>query len=235
MTENQFRLPGSSYDELAKIIQAYAHFGARASNADISKRIGTDPTTVSRNGGFLVQSGIVDQGQKKEITDTGRVLARALEHDLADEVRAAWCRVIDQTNFFETILSAIRIRKGMDQSTLKSHIAYTAGLSKNQYIMTGAQTVIDILRAAGRIEEQDGRLIARSQDSESALPGSELRQKESHPATSSVASRVVAVDETPVKIVIQIQCTPADLEGLGEKLREVIRDLARPSIQPSDD
>ena len=216
MPDQQFKLPGSSYEEIVKIIQAYAHHGGRASNADISKRVGIDPTTVSRNGGFLIETGIVDKGQKKEVTQTGSRLARALDHDITDEVRSCWSQIVESAPFFETIMSALRIRKGMDPTTLKSHIAYTAGQSKSKYVMAGAQTVIDILRAAGRIEEEDGRLAAKSEDADlpsvDAVP---IPDADDHSTTTGAQVTATTVHGAPVSIQIQIQCTPSDLEDSG--------------------
>ncbi len=236
MSDQPFKLPGSSYDEVVKIIQAYAHHGGKASNADISRRVGIDPTTVSRNGGFLIEAGIVDKGQKKEITTHGTQLARALDHDIPEQVRSCWSQIVDSTAFFETIMSAIRIRKGMDPATLKSHIAYTAGQSKSKYVMTGAQTVIDVLRAAGRLEDEDGRLIAKSQDKD--LPQYEAITATATPppeTTSSVPVAQARLQGSPVSIQIQIRCTPADLDGLGSKLKEIIRDLSTPVTEDSDE
>lgn len=236
MTDQQFKLPGSSYDEIVKIIRAYAHHGGRASNPDIARRVGIDPTTVSRNGGFLIDAGIVDKGQKKEITSTGKQLAHALDHDIADEVRSSWSQIVDSTPFFETILSAIRIRKGMDPSTLRSHIAYTAGQSKTKYVATGAQTVIDVLRIAGRLEEEDGRLIAKGQDPDLSYLSPESTPQTSTPQTTYNATVTRATRYgSPVSIQIQIQCTPADLDGLGSKLRDLIQDLSATVAKDGDE
>ena len=46
MAEQKFRLPGSSYEELKKIIIAYSHVKGKASNDDISKRAALHPTVV---------------------------------------------------------------------------------------------------------------------------------------------------------------------------------------------
>lgn len=233
MAEQKFRLPGSSYEELQKIILAYGHINGKASNADISKRAALHPTIVSRNGGFLVECGILESGQKKEITDIGAKLAQALEHRIEDQIEVTWLEIFEQVPFFDTVLSAVRIRNGMDQSTLKSHIAYTAGQKKSSMTMTGAQTVIDILRASGCLIEDDGRfIVANGSDKPTTSDIISTRPAETLPA------KTVAVESGshvfPVTIQIQIQVTPDDLDGLGETLRTMLDELSGDSNPETD-
>ena len=61
-----FKLPGSSYEELTKIIKAYStgKIGVPMSLDAVAQTTGMDKTVVSRNNGFLVgKSGI---GQKSD-------------------------------------------------------------------------------------------------------------------------------------------------------------------------
>jgi hypothetical protein len=44
MTDNKFRLPGSSYDELCKIIKAYGRYDRAVSNEEISQLTGLNET-----------------------------------------------------------------------------------------------------------------------------------------------------------------------------------------------
>ena len=227
MSESLIRLPGSSYPELAKIIQGFAHFSGKASNDDVSKLVSIDPTTISRNTGFLIDTGIVTSGNKKEITPIGRRLAGAIEHKIDEEIAKNWNTIIADTPFFETVLSAVRIRGGMDLSTLKSHVAYTAGRTKNKYVMAGAQATIDILMTAGRIAEESGLLVTRSTDyAKTTRADSEIVVEPSRPSPSETSAITIrSGGSAPVSIQIQIQCTPADLDGLGGKLRSIIDDL----------
>ena len=225
MAVQKFRLPGSSYDELRKIILAYSHIKGKASNADISNRVAVDPTVVSRNGGFLVEIGVVESGQKKEITPQGADLAQAMDHGLEDAIRESWLELLEEAPLFETVLSAIRIRGGMDPNTLKSHIAYTAGQKKNSFVMAGAQTVIDILCVAGLLVEEDEQLVASSRDI--IVSDSGEITVTSQPVTPKVIVGPSSSRASPVTIQIQIQVTPADLDGLGDKLRKVLDELTQ--------
>ena len=52
MSEEKHGLPGSSIDELIKIIIAYSKINGPATLEQISKLVGVDTTTVSRNNRF---------------------------------------------------------------------------------------------------------------------------------------------------------------------------------------
>src|ERR1051325_11263767 len=157
MADDKFKLPQSSYEELTKIIKSYGQFDEPADLNEVSKLISLHPTIVSRNAGFLVASGVLETGARKVLTGMGRDLARALEHEMPEEIRRCWQTVVTSTDFLAKVLAAIRIRSGMDQQTLEGHVAYSAGQPKKPQFMTGARTIIDILKAAELIREVDGK------------------------------------------------------------------------------
>lgn len=68
-----FKLPASSLEEIIKIIQAYANEkeGILLSLDDITQSTGIPRTVVSGNNGFLVQIGLITEGNKKSATDIG--------------------------------------------------------------------------------------------------------------------------------------------------------------------
>ena len=78
MAEN-FKLPGSSYEELIKIVKAYAtgKVGAPMSLEVVAQTAKMDKTIVSRNNGFLVQLTLISEGNKKAPTQLGSDLGRA--------------------------------------------------------------------------------------------------------------------------------------------------------------
>lgn len=239
----EFSLPGSSYAEVSKIIQGYASLGKPASLADVSRAIGMDRTIISRNVKFLVSIGILEAGQNKAATSLGSLLGKALTHDQRDEVRRLWAQVVDDDEFLKGIVSAIRIRKGMDENALKSHIAYSAGAKKNAGTTTGCGTVIELLREAEAVRDEDGKLVAQlssqpqvlSSEQESAGGPSGLTQKPKVP-TSANASSLANVAHVPIaastapggltiSINIEVTCDAADLDTLGKKLRQIIQDV----------
>ena len=239
----EFNLPGSSYAEVSKIIQGYASLGKPASLGDVSRAIGMDRTIISRNVKFLVSIGILEAGQNKVATSLGSLLGRALTHDQKDEVRSLWAQVVQDDEFLKGIVSAIRIRKGMDENALKSHIAYSAGAKKNSGTATGCGTVIEVLREAEAVRDEDGKLVAQLSSqpqvlsSEQESPGgpSGLTQEPKAP-TSVNAPSLANVAQVPIaastasggltiSINVEVACDAADLDTLGKKLRQIIEDL----------
>jgi hypothetical protein len=240
MADVGFPLPVSSYKELVKIIQAYGRVGADASLTDVSQLAVMNETRVSANNGFLVAIGLIQGGKKKTITAVGAELARALEHEesLPEEAASKWRAVVDANDFLQKVIAAVRIRKSMDESSLESHVAYSAGQPRTPAVATGARTVIDILEAAGLLREEGGNLIPLTAElrpipetvqktlsiSESMPPMTESVQVQLSPAT-----RLGGVH---LNIDVTVQCTPADLDDLGHKLRKLLRDFNEPESKP---
>ncbi|MES1929225.1 hypothetical protein SADO_08212 [Salinisphaera dokdonensis CL-ES53] len=237
MDEDAFKLPGSSYAELAKIIRAYGHSPDQASPKDVAERAIIDPTQVSRNNAFLLNIGIIQGKQKKTLTSHGRNLAKALDFEMPNEISSAWREMIIDSSFFRKIISAVRIRGGMEPSALRSHIAYTAGATKKSPTMVGAGALIDIMKAANVLEDEDGTLIIQGDfltrenavSMEPAEPDVNLGKVENEgleaPVKSSL-SRSLECSGTvsaTLNIQVSINCTPDEISTLGPRLRELIR------------
>lgn len=130
MPAEKFKLPTSSYEELTKIIKGYGHLERPANLDEVSRVTGIGTTVISGNAGFLLELNILEPGAKKAITSNGRSLAHALEHEMPDEMRSCWQTVVLGNDFMSKLVTAIKIRNGMDENTLLSHIAYSAGQPK---------------------------------------------------------------------------------------------------------
>ncbi len=233
MAEQGFPLPTSSYKELIKIVQAYGKAGTEVVPSDVARVIGINETIISANNKFLVAVGIVQGGRKKTITSIGIDLARALEHDRQDEVSRHWRTIVDATEFLQKIVAAVRIRKGMDESSLEAHVAYSAGQPKTPRIIAGAGAVVEMLKVAGMLKEEGGNLVAitpevlrASESSEEPLYSAQIPL----PSTSLVAplhAEGRPTGNVQLNIEVRIQCTPKDLDDLGQKLRKVLEDFNR--------
>ena len=237
MPEERFRLPGSSYEELAKIIKAYGNLSLEAAPNEVSKLAAIHPTSVSRNNAFLVSIDVLKGGKKKLITDKGRALARALEHEMPDEIRTNWREIVLANEFLKRLVSAVRIRKGMEPSTLQAHVAYSAGQAKKPIVMTGAGAVVDILKAAGLVKEEEGKLEAVSEETPThqeipVLVGQTSRDQEispGHPTMIPIVDSRVVKEGVAVTIQIQIQCSADEVEGLTPKLRALLNEISGPA------
>jgi hypothetical protein len=246
MSDEKFKLPQSSYEELAKIIRAYGHFNEPTDLGAISQASALHSTIVSRNNGFLIGVGVLEGGQKKALTPLGRQLARALDHNIEEEIAAQWRDVVVSNEFLQKIVSAIRIRSGMEASSLQSHIAYSAGLNKTSGVMTGTRTVIDMMMLAGVLREIDGKIQvalieprgvsspsdpdAMEASREERIVGSVLVPSQSYSPTRPPRTRPGSHEQAPditINIEVRIQCTPAEVDGLGTKLRGLLDDIAK--------
>jgi hypothetical protein len=224
MADADFKLPGSSFDELIKIVQAYALINKPASLDDVSRRIGMNPTMVSANNGFLISIGILLGGKSKTITPLGKQLGDAISHGIEEEAKRLWRQFVDDSEFLKNVVSAVRIRRGMEEGALKAHIAYSAGVSKSASVTTGAGAVIELLRQAGAIVDEDGKYVVGSL-TESITPEASATTQ---PATSPVVHISPALHPSrslnglSISIEVKVNCTPAELDGLGTKLRAIV-------------
>lgn len=107
-------MPTSSYEELLKLIQAYADVkeGVALSLDQVSQATGMPRTSVSKNNGFMVQIGLITEGSKKAATEIGRALGRAYLSKLDYEVERIWHEITAEVDFLNRMISAVRIRNG---------------------------------------------------------------------------------------------------------------------------
>jgi|SRR5581483_219865 len=237
---DEFPLPSSSYKELIKIIQGYGRIGAEASLADVAKITAMPETGISGNNKFLISIGVIKGGKKKMITALGAELAHALEHehDLPEEVAAKWRAIVESNDFLQKVVAAVRIRKSMDESSLESHVAYSAGQPKTPGVTTGARTVVDILEAARLLKEESGSLIPVTpqprpipETVEHSLSISDSMSMSDSAMVQGAHVRATHVGGVQLNIDVTVQCTPAELDTLGHKLRKVLQDFNEP-IKP---
>jgi hypothetical protein len=241
MAEDKFPLPGSSYKELSKIVAAYSTFSAPVSPADVAKTSVTHADQVSRSNKFLIEAGIIQGGQRKQCTELGYKLGRAIQHDVEDEISKGWRQAVKQTDFLQRIISAVRIRKAMEESALLSHIAFTSGNQKTGTSMAGSGAVVEILKLSGLISEDGGTLIATDDtlDEGSELTAQLIQTRREEPNDSgrpsdrdrTLIEKVVQSHNrgpnmfTGLSINLTISCSPSDLDGLGAKLRALAQEF----------
>lgn len=258
MSDDAFKLPGSSYEEVLKLIQAYRHAGDSASPDQVSKIAGVDATIVSRNNGFLLASGVLmtAKQRKKSLTPVGTELAQAAEFDMADDLRNAWRRIVGANDFLSSLIAAVRIRNGMDSESLAAHIAYSAGQKKSQGTMTGARTVARVLVESGLLTDSGGNFLASEdaqdrEDTEAASGGASKSYSVSSSAlygggsisspAGSSWSRLLGsqpwaspAGDPGLQFHIQIQVAPDDLATLGPKLRQLLADMGATDDQSTE-
>lgn len=228
---DSFKLPSSSYEEIIKIIQAYASQkeGAVVSIDEISQATGIPRTVVSSNNGFLVQVGIITEGNKKSATDIGRNLGRASISKLDYEIDRIWKEIIADNDFLSRMISAVRIRGGMDRSNFLNHIIYSSGQKDTKQNRTGASAIIELLKSINVLEETDGKLTVSEsldhipQNTSSSQEPIESQVKEERVNSVSITK---PCSKASVIININVDCTVDELDELSKKLKTIISDLS---------
>ena len=239
MPEETFRLPKSSYEELVKVIKAYGATDKEVSLPELKQTSGMHESIISSNNPFLGSMGIIEGLKLKKTTPRGRALAIALQHDIPNEISGHWREIVLSSEFLRKMVTAVSIRGGMEYSALQSHIAYSLEEPRKSNVMAGAGAVIEILKIAGLLADDDGKLTAKdSPSSFSSLPSKDSDERKGKERTdifvvddrgASGGSRTVQVN-TPsrISVQIQIQCSANELDDLAPRLRTLLKELGKP-------
>lgn len=225
MADN-FKLPGSSYEELVKIIKAYStgKIGMPMALDVIAQTAGMDKTIVSRNNGFLVQLGFISEGNKKAPTQEGIDLGRAYNLKMDDQIIRIWTIKIENDEFLSRMLAAIKIRNGMEKTSLINHILYSSGSSNNTNTRAGANTIIEIFKCANLVGEADGNIVANEESTKKAEDISVSRSKEIN-SYNSVEKTIMVNDEkniVTINLNVNLNISIDQIDEATEKIRRFI-------------
>lgn len=226
-----FKLPVSSYEELLKLFQAYASAkeGVALTLDQISQATGISRTTVSKNNGFMVQVGLITEGAKKAPTEVGRSLGRAYTSKINHEVERIWKEIILENDFLSRMVSAVRIRNGMDRTNFINHIIYSSGLKDSKEAHAGAGAIIEILKSVNILNETDGKLVVIdnpvTQVEHMLDHGVESETKSQEEDVQNSISFLTTSPKNAITINININCVPADLDVLGEKIKQLLQQI----------
>lgn len=224
-----FKLPTSSYEELLKLIQAYADVkeGVALTLDQITQATGVPRTIVSKNNGFLVQTGLITEGAKKAATETGRALGRAYSSKISYEVERIWKEITLEVDFLNRMISAVRIRNGMDRSNFINHIVYSSGLKDSKEAHTGAGAIIEILKSVNILSEEDGKILVVEDSAVNVnTEPSEQQQENSDQGNDLFTIERGSLASSRISINININCSPSDIESLGGKIKMLIEQLS---------
>jgi hypothetical protein len=229
MAERQFRLPGSTYEELANIIVAYGTRDEAARAGDVGKLDSVHQTSVSRSKGFLTEIGVLQGESKKLVTRRGRSLALALARKEPEEIRKNWRQIVAANELMQNVVSAVKLREGMLYPTLQAYIAHSAGQPRNNPVMTGAGAIIEILKTAGLLKEEAGELVATFEEEGEPSPDGTTEGEE-----EAAASATVQTTEGPtVNIHLHVRCDANEIEDIAPRLKRLLKELSGPSSTPA--
>jgi hypothetical protein len=233
MAEREFRLPGSSYEELVNIIVAYGTREDAARTGDVGKLDSVHQSSVSRNNAFLVEIGVLQGESRKIITRRGRELAAALARKDRAEVRNNWRAIVAASEFLQNVVSAVKLREGMLYPTVQAYIAHAAGQPRNKPVMNGAGAIVEILKTAGMLREEAGELVATFEEQPQGVLQENGSPAETPEAGATVISATVGETEAvdagtrpTVSIHVQVRCTADEIEELAPRLKALVRELS---------
>jgi hypothetical protein len=237
MAERYFRLPGSPYEDLVKILVAYGTRDEASTTGDVGKLDSVHQSSVSRNNAFLTEIGVLQGETKKLITPRGRSLALALACKDHAEIRSNWRAIVTASEFLQNVVSAVKLREGMLYPTVQAYIAHAAGQPRNKPVMTGAGAIIEILKTAGLLKEEAGELVApfeKEPESEAQPASADGSLPETPEAAEPVVSATVGEaaagtftgNPATVSIHVQVRCTVDEIEDLAPRLKTLLRELS---------
>jgi hypothetical protein len=241
-----FRLPGSTYEDLVNIIVAYGTRDEASNPGDVGKLNAVHQTSVSRTNAFLVEIDILRGQTKKLVTRQGRTLALALAHGNREEIRRNWRLIVSKNEFLQNVVSAVKLREGMLSGTVQAYIAHAAGQPRNKPVMTGAATIVEILKVAGLLREQAGELVPTFDeeipddfDPDLPIDDEALEKAEAavEPEVSAVVTESISTNGSPpgpeaapgsatVHVHLHVRCDVDDLEDVAPRVRALLQDLS---------
>ena len=220
-----FKLPSSSFEEIVKLIKAYSgeKEGVALSLDDVSQATGVPRTVVSGNNGFLVQIGIITDGNKKAATEAGRTLGRAYISKIDYEVGRIWKEIVSENEFLNRMVSAVRIRNGMDRTSFINHLVYSSGQKDTKQNRTGASAIVEILKSVSILIDEDGKL--------SVNDGSMQEEKEliDKNEKSVITTQAITNSMGNIQINVNVSCSVNELDELGDKLEKLLDKLGKNS------
>lgn len=224
-----FKLPNSSFEEIIKLIKAYSDEkeGVALSLDEVSQATGVPRTVVSGNNGFLVQIGIITDGNKKAATEVGRTLGRAYTSKIDYEVERIWKELVTENDFLNRMVSAVRIRNGMDRTSFINHIVYSSGQKDTKQNRTGAGAIVEILKSVSILSDVDGKLsVYESSIQEENGNKSNLQAIKQEEKKEAVQQSVSTLNGN-VQINININCNVDEVDTLSEKLSKLLISLKK--------
>ncbi len=156
-----YKLPGSSYEELVKIIKAYSFgkSGVAISLDELVQATGMSKPVISRNNGFLVQIKLISEGNKKAPTELCKQMGKAYELNMSEQIQNCWNQIIDNDEFLSRMLSAIQIKGKMSKLEFVNHIVFSSTAGNSNSARAGAGAIIEIFKMLSLVEEKEGTLV----------------------------------------------------------------------------
>lgn len=230
----EFKLPGSGFEVITKILHAYAVAGQNASLQDVAKKSGLDPTMVSRNNSFLLSIKAIEGGRQKSLTSTGKQLALAIGNSQENEAKLHWATLFRECEETKSAIEMIKIQRGIPKDQFAGRLASTFGVVADGSNKTGLNSIADILVHAHLIREEDGKYVVNDVFLPPAVDVTMSNGQESNGGngqTSATAPEKAAklnngaFPDVHVNIQVHIspESTPEQIEKIFESMAKYLR------------
>ena len=159
MNGDVMRLPATSFDMVKRIVHGYYRLGSDATLDQIATRIDVSRDTITRTNPFLVDVGLISGGMKKSCTELCTQLGSAIENGLEDDVIECITKILSENAFFSEVISDLKVKKEVKKDIFIGNVIKLSKKKRSKTSIAGANCVVDMLIAAGKIKENEGNLI----------------------------------------------------------------------------
>lgn len=152
---DNFKLPGSSYLELVKMIRAYGlnKPGISYTLDDISKSSLLDKSQISRNNGFFVSIGLLEDGKSKTPTELCYILSKAYSLNIVNKISEIWQQIIRNNSFLCMLIAIVKASTSIEKSKYINQIIYYSESSDTNNARAGASALIEIFKISNMLTE----------------------------------------------------------------------------------
>lgn len=243
MSGEEIELPCASYELFTSIIKGFltAHGDETPiSTKKIASYVGRHHTIVSQNIKAIMFLGIAarEKGYTYKLTRKGADLAYSIEYNDQEGMAAAFRSLISENEFLKSLVFSVKSHGGISNSELRDEIGKRAKVTKKDVrATTGAQTVIDTLKASGLVREEDGNIITTERVEELLKGVYEIRERipvteEPKPTVPAKRPTIPMVaEEIPMQIQVrldfQVPLHPeeTDIESIANTIRKIRNSL----------
>ena len=233
-----YKLPTSSYEELIKIIKAYGcgKVGVAVSLDDLVKSSGMSRTVISKNNGFLVQTGLITEGNKKSPTEICKKLANSYVMNLKEQTIMLWRELIEKDEFVQRMTSMVGIKNRISKTEFINHIVFSANCGNGPGYKAGAAALVEIMKLINSINENDGEIAVCDTTTHEMISNNiktelksidEVEQEriksEMKPEISFYIQQYTCESGQIAKIVIPENATEDDLLGFRDMLNIALK------------
>jgi len=225
-----FKLPGSGYEVLSKILHAYVLCGAgKTPLGDVSKKAGLDHTIVSRNNGFLLCVGALSGGRDKELTPTGRKLALAVGNNMPDDIAGAWKELLLSCETTRSVIEMVKVQKGVPKDQFLGRVASTLGVVADASTKTGLNTLLSLFEESKTLKIVDEKYFVHEnaltvEDTPAVLKKDETKKDEKPAEQEEKASKANQHQIPSVHINVQVHISP---ESTPEQIEKIFECMAK--------